>query len=284
MCVLICKYFKNIGWVGVKNRDRGYIPTVTFRHLDKNDNEKLVLWDEDTNYSEGINEHGISVLSTSLMVKDDENEGRKKVQESPQNQSKDGPKIRKTLDGTTLEECLQIAIETKVNGHTAIYNRDKLILLESARDKNEEYDYKFKEIPITETIARTNHGIWLKDAGYQRDPDNIKHYLSRISSETRMLASKYVVDRAENPDEMMNGLICNFDKNEPQLNPMRIDDKKGHMFTTAQLMIIPKKKTLYYRPVRSHIDVDFSNINAPDSKTWFEILSPRLVWKFHKDD
>lgn len=216
------------------------------------------------------------------MVKDDEKEGRKKVQESPD--SKDGPKIRRALDGKTPKECLEIAIESQVNGHTAICNREQLFLLESAKDKDGKYSYKYKEIPHDEVIARTNHGVWLPTAGYQRDPENIKHYMSRISSEARMVAAQYVVERASCPEEMINGLICHFDKKEPQLNPLRMDYTKGHMFTTGQLMVNPKRKTLYYRPIRSELDVDFVEVNRPDSQTWLEILSAKSVWKIHNKD
>ena len=40
MCVVVAKYFDNVGWVGVKNRDRNYVPDLSFRKK-KNKNYNL---------------------------------------------------------------------------------------------------------------------------------------------------------------------------------------------------------------------------------------------------
>lgn len=45
MCVVIGKYFENIGWVGIKNRDRNYIPEISFKKTHANGLEILYFWD-----------------------------------------------------------------------------------------------------------------------------------------------------------------------------------------------------------------------------------------------
>ena len=42
MCVVIAKYFSGTGWVGVKNRDRNYVPDLSFR---KKQNKNTVTVD-----------------------------------------------------------------------------------------------------------------------------------------------------------------------------------------------------------------------------------------------
>lgn len=74
MCVVVGKYFEGIGWVAVKNRDRNYIPEISFKKKHKNDTEILYFWDDITQYCEGINSAGVGILSASLMVLDDEKE------------------------------------------------------------------------------------------------------------------------------------------------------------------------------------------------------------------
>ena len=65
MCVIAAKYFPNKGWVGVKNRDRTYYPSINIRKSMKDGIERLYIWDENTRYTEGLNEHGICILNAS---------------------------------------------------------------------------------------------------------------------------------------------------------------------------------------------------------------------------
>ena len=78
MCVIAIRFFKDIGWVGVKNRDRNYRPTVHIKQSFRNNVERLYIWDEKTKYTEGLNEFGVSILSAAVAVKDDEKEGDSK--------------------------------------------------------------------------------------------------------------------------------------------------------------------------------------------------------------
>ena len=65
------------GVVLAKNRDRGYKANVEI--IQKLvDGVEVVYWrDVDTDWSEGMNEFGIGIVNSSLMVKQDEKEGKK---------------------------------------------------------------------------------------------------------------------------------------------------------------------------------------------------------------
>ena len=46
MCVVIAKYFSGTGWVGVKNRDRNYVPDLSF-HKKQNKNTEILMFHDD---------------------------------------------------------------------------------------------------------------------------------------------------------------------------------------------------------------------------------------------
>jgi len=50
MCVIVAKYFEGTGWVGVKNRDRNYVPDLSFRKKQNKNTETLYFWDDITQY------------------------------------------------------------------------------------------------------------------------------------------------------------------------------------------------------------------------------------------
>jgi hypothetical protein len=60
---------------------------------------------------------------------------------------------------------------------------------------------------------------------------------------------------------------------------MRTSTDRKKMRTTAQLMVIPSERTLYCRPVSSHMTFDFWKLNKPGGDTWVEILSNRALYQ-----
>lgn len=281
MCVVIAKYFEKHGWVGIKNRDRNYIPEISFRKKIKGDTEVLYFWDNITQYCEGMNSHGVSILSASLMVLDDE----KEVDNRSKTPSKDGARIEKALLFDNVIDAAKSLIDQKLTGHTLIFDADTCYILEGAWRKGEYksggYSYTIDEVPKNQFVARTNHGVKLGWSGYQRD-DNISHALSRISSECRREIAEFVTERATTPDEILDGLTENFTGNG-QLNALRTSNEKKKMRTTSQTLIIPKSRTMYVRPVQSNITFNFWDLNKSDSKTWIEILSNRVLYDGKRD-
>ena len=280
MCIIIAKYFDGIGWAGAKNRDRNYTPVLDFIESDNDGVDRMMMHDEITGYKEGINSHGISILNTSLDVYDDESE----VDAGTAKSSPDGQTIAEALSQTTAAKATKIIINRKMGGCTIVFDRENMFLIEASDwDGTKPYKYIVKRIPKTETVARSNHGIWMPDTGYQRKPDNRSETLSRISSETRLLLAEAVVESAREPEDLVDGM-CQVYINDSQLNIMRTSTENKKMRTTSQQLCVPKERTLYCRPVSSHSKFDFWRLNRPNTEVWVEILSNRALWQNTKGD
>lgn len=281
MCIVIGKYFKNKGWVAFKNRDRNYIPDITFEKKLVDGIEILFFWDNTTQYCEGLNSAGVGVLSASLMVMDDE----KEIEIRTKTPSKDGIKIKKALECANVAEVAKSLIDQKLTGNTLIFNQDTMYLLEGAWEKGgykkEKFLHEIKEIPQDETVVRTNHGVLLPQSGYQRNIDESQTQ-SRISSESRKLIAEIVTLVSETPIELIDGLTKNF-TGDAQMNALRTSTKAKKMRTTSQIMIIPKEQTMYVRPVQSNIQFNFWELNNPNQQTWVELLSNRVLYANLKD-
>lgn len=277
MCIVIGKYFEGLGWVGLKNRDRNYIPEISFKKKMKDGMEILYFWDDITQYCEGMNAEGVGVLSASLMVQDDEKEIKVRSKEP----SKDGVKIKKALTFSNPQAVAKSLIDQKLTGNTLIFNKDRMFLLEGSwlpgEYKQKGYKHVIKELEPSQVAVRTNHGVWIDWAGYQRDPKNKKGTLSRISSESRRLIAKYVTAESQDPEDILDGLTQNFTGNG-QLNALRTTHKNKMMRTTSQIMIVPAEKTMYVRPVQSHMSFNFWDLNRPGQQCWIEILSNRILY------
>jgi hypothetical protein len=281
MCIVIGKYFKGIGWVGAKNRDRNYIPEISFRKKTKDGMEILYFWDDITQYCEGINSAGIAILSASLMVLDDE----KEISNRAKTPSKDGKRIKAALTYPDIKAAAMSLIKSEMTGNTLVFNKDTMYLIEAAKDKNDggKFKYKVQEIPHDQIVVRTNHGIWLPWAGYQRVEDNEAETLSRISSECRRLIAEEVAVEADYPEDILDNLTK--DKTgDGQLNALRTTTDRKKMRTTSQILITPEEKTMYIRPVQSHMKFDFWKLNDPKQQTWVEILSNRVLYSKLKDN
>lgn len=280
MCIIVAKYFKNIGWVGAKNRDRNYTPTLSFIDSGEHGIERMMMHDEVTGYKEGINSHGVSILNTSLDVYDDESEVEAGTTES----SPDGRHISNALLQDNAIEAVKTLVKRKLGGCTLVFDRDNMFLIEASdQDGRKPYEFIVKKISPKKTIARSNHGIWLPWAGYQRKANNKSETLSRISSESRLLQAQAVVENAKDPEQLVDGM-CKVYVDDPQLNIMRTSTERKKMRTTSQQLCIPSERTLYCRPVSSHVEFDFWKLNRPNTNVWVEILSNRALWQDTKGD
>ena len=280
MCVIVAKYFDGIGWAGAKNRDRNYTPALDFIEDTTNGVARMMMHDQVTGYKEGINSRGVSILNTSLDVYDDESE----VEAGTASTSPDGKIIAEALSQSSIQDAVKVLIKNKLGGCTMVFDQDNLYLIEASDwDGQQPYKYVVKHIPKNKMIARTNHGMWLQDAGYQRDPSNKSHTLSRISSESRLALAEAVVKTAEKPEDLVDGM-CQVYINDPQLNIMRTSTERKKMRTTSQQLCVPQERTLYCRPISSHMQFDFWDLNRPETNVWVEILSNRALWQNTRGD
>jgi hypothetical protein len=282
MCILVAKFFPEVGWVGGKNRDRNYIPDLSFHREDIKGRERLLYRDNVTQYREGINGEGVCILSASLLVADDE----KEVDKPNKSHSGDGNKISTALSFPTVAQAVKSLIDSKLTGNTLVFDKNKLLLLEASNkalpNGNKEYTFSLKTVPRNQTVARTNHGIELPWAGYQSTGgENEK--LSRKSSESRLKIAQRVVDKAKSPLALLD-LLCGKYTEDPQMNALRTSTDRKKMRTTAQILLVPAERTMYVRPIQSNLNYNFWKMDDPEADTWVEILSNKPLWQDHPKD
>lgn len=266
MCVIAAKWFPEIGWVGIKQRDRNYTPKLTSENIPGRNGGDVTLYvDEMTGYREGLNSDSVGILSASLKVADDE----KEIEKSSDKHSGDGDRIEKALSKGNLKDAVKTCIKEKLTGNTIIFDKDRLFVLEACTkpcregEKEEgEYEFKLKEIPKTETVARTNHGVDLSWAGYQNTGETNER-MSRKSSESRLKIARAIVKKAKTPKLMLD-LLCKEYSKDPQMNTLRKVSGNKKMRTTAQIAIVPSEAAMYIRPIDTRIDKNIEISSQPE--------------------
>lgn len=160
-----------------KNRDRKYHPTLAVVQELIDGTEVAYLLDEDTDWSEGLNEYGIGIINTALMVNYDENE--KKIIKNGAQPSEDGERIRYALSKKTLKDALKAVVKYNggVKGHTIVASPEAVYTVEMT---SQHPPWVEKHNP-KDIVVRTNHGMHYAHAGYNQDtsPDNYKSSVIR---------------------------------------------------------------------------------------------------------
>lgn len=236
-----------------KNRDRLYTPDIKIVHeLLDSGIEICYIYDEVTDYSEGMNSNGLAIVNSALLVKDDEKAGKDKsidvTKINPDNTETgitgyDGLKIRTALSSKTLKEALRSIFIYKgkdkkdvgVKGFTMVSTPKNTYIIE-ATSKNLPIITKIQ--PNTKVAVRTNHGIHHPKAGYLEGP-------KRVSSLSRYDFSKKNLENNDDENEILNILRKKYTNNFN--NPYRRGGKKD-MTTTSQLKMNSNDLTFDFRP------------------------------------
>jgi hypothetical protein len=242
------------GIVLAKNRDRGYKANVEIIH-ELIDDVEVVYWrDIDTDWSEGMNEFGIGIVNSSLLVVEDEKEGkgvkkeRRQVDKIKDKTSKkkfaaDGGKIRKALSYKTLPKVIKSIIsytgedknDVGLKGETIVSDNKNIYVVEMTR-KHAPVIKKLKE--DSKLVVRTNHGIYQKGAGYTKGE-------KRKSSVSRMELAKKHLEDVKTDIEIIDRLKEKYDE-DPFLNPYRTKNMYN-MTTVGQIMMNLEKKEVTVR-------------------------------------
>lgn len=292
MCVVAVKYFDGVGFVGSKNRDRNYLPSIQIVQSNRTGVQRLYIDDLKSRYTEGLNEYGLCILSASLSVKSDEKEADKvdaykRKRNDPGFMSPDGKTIRDALLLKNPMKAINFLVERELAGCTIVFNENECYLLEGGftvkkedATKEDPREYKYKVVKIKDQVVRTNHGILIPELGYDSNSEDPYFKHSRKSSELRLSYAKKSVSDEKNPLSMLDAISQSPDK-DTFMNPVRTGDpKKGDMVTTGQLMLVPKDRTLHYRPLFSEVQFKYSKLNGPEAKTFFEIISSKKLLGF----
>jgi hypothetical protein len=248
------------GIVLAKNRDRGYDAKMEIVH-EIVDNVEMVYWhDVDTDWSEGMNEFGIGIVNSSLMVGDDEKEAdkvEKKREEKTDNKEKgknpqhatDGAKIRQVLTQKNIRDAIKVLISTRGDGSSEFRGVSGESIVSDGKDIYV-VEHSSVDTPIIKklkgdkkVVVRTNHGIYHKHLGYQSGP-------KEESSHSRMNLAKDHLQNAKVDQDVLDLMKKKY-KDNPFLNPYRTDNK-FHMQTVGQIMMNCDTKTITVRMDDKH--------------------------------
>lgn len=220
-----------------KNRDRSYTARVKVVRELINDVEMVYIVDEDTDWSEGMNNYGTAIINSALMVNADEKE--KKLAKKKGKPSEDGKKIRRALMFRKASESIMSIVNFKgddkrdvgVKGHTFIATPKYTYSIEMTS----EHEPVIKKLNRNHNHVRTNHGYDYQDSGYTSG-------LNKKSSELRWKYAQDMLSKVKTPNDVLNGLAAYYAKNMRN-NPYRNVDmvkeptKKDILSTTGQLMM-----------------------------------------------
>ena len=248
------------GIVLAKNRDRGYDAKMEIVHEVLN-NVEIVYWhDIETDWSEGMNEFGIAVINSSLMVHDDEKETdkvEKKREEKAENKEKsknpqhatDGAKIRQVLIQKNLRDAIKVLISTKGDGNSKFKGVSGESIVSDGKDVYV-VEHSSIDVPVIKklkkdkkVVARTNHGIFHKHLGYQSGP-------KEVSSHSRLQLAKDNLQNAKKDQDVIDLMKKKYEEN-PMLNPYRTDND-FHMQTVGQIMMNCNTKVVTIRMDKKH--------------------------------
>ena len=237
-----------------KNRDRGYTAKMELVH-ELIDDVEIAYWrDVDTDWSEGMNEYGIGIVNSSLLVVVDEKEG-KGVEKERKSEGKekdktakkkfaaDGGKIRKALTFKTIPEVIRSIVsyigedkkDVGLKGETIVSDNKNIYVVEMTR-KHAPIIKKLKK--DSKLVVRTNHGIYQKGAGYTKGE-------KRESSVSRMELAKEHLKDAKTGMDVINRLKEKYD-DDPFLNPYRTENMYN-MSTVGQIMLNLGEKEIVVR-------------------------------------
>jgi len=228
------------GLVLAKNRDRGYKAKVEILH-ELIEGTEVVLWyDTETDWSEGMNEHGIGIVNSSLLVFIDEKESKESKigGVKKKKMTKDGKKIRKALTYKKIEDVVECLLGNKnggtpLTGQTIVSDGEETYVLEVSRKYEPIIEKSNQKI-----IVRSNHGIHHTGLGYTRGK-------RKESSHSRMELAQEKLQSAKNPMDVLNILKKKYVQ-DPFLNPYRTKTEHN-MQTTGQILLNLSRKEVIVR-------------------------------------
>jgi hypothetical protein len=206
-----------------KNRDRPYKPEIQIVRKLVNGVEVALFHDMTTGWAEGINEFGIGLINTALLVGQDEKE--KQIVQKSGKKSADGPRITTALGHKTLKEVVKVAVTMNggVKGHTFIANKKAGFIIEATS----KHKYDIKDLNMEAVTVRTNHGHIYPNAGYT---EGIKYLSSRIR---KITAEKQLSD-VEDYHIIARTMRQPFYQENSMLNMARDTEE---MFTSSQIVL-----------------------------------------------
>jgi hypothetical protein len=213
MCIIVSKEV-NDKFILAKNRDRAYNPSLEIVHTIIDGVEVAYLHDLVTDWSEGLNEKGIGVVNSALLVGHDEAEHQ--IVKKGGKPGPDGDKMRNIIKQPTLKDALKATITYKgksglaLKGHTFISSPKQMISIETTSKHKPDIKLQNVESPV----VRTNHGHMFTDAGYT-------HGEKYLSSKMRKISAEKSIDKVEDWREIAPAMRKEYFPKRPFLNMKR---------------------------------------------------------------
>lgn len=271
MSIVICKNIPGYGFCAVKNIDKNYRPSVKITKSHRENVERLMIWDEVSKYTEGINEFGVAVISCPHGNSDEYREVKKILSTEKKYYSPSGFVIRKSLLKSNCYDVMQSIIKSGLDGKTIVFDKENCLFLDMSL-KNNEKQYTLKEIDNTYP-----HVVFSNYSNQDGDKFDITcKRISRCETKLSMVSS---------PEELLD--ICSDYENDSCESLIVRTSKKfspSVFKTTSQIMIVPSQKTMYYRPLYGKAVYDMNLLNNTESKTYFELVSTRKLITLMNDE
>lgn len=208
MCVIL--HYKDIDTYLLKNRDKTYLAKIKIVHKLVDGVEIVYIYDIDTKWIEGMNEFGIGIINSVLLVKQDEIFRRTSFKGS------DGEKMLNALKQTNIKDCLSSILN--YTGKSDISLKGHTLLSDSVEGYHVESTTVNTNVSkIRKPIVCTNHGIYDKDAGYKLGNKKISSILRKeiIEHELKKLNKK------NNIVNIIDIITKNYDNIHPKHQPYR---------------------------------------------------------------
>ena len=232
-CITVAKMFDGNMVLG-KNRDRNYHPKLkVVRDMTGYGIEVCYVVDNMTDWTEGMNSHGIGIVNSALFVQRDEKETKLKKTAL---RSKDGVRIREVLAKSNLKDAVITALKFHggIKGHTLIGDGNKIISIENTSRLKP--IVKIKDLN-KEPLVRTNHGLEHPEAGYQNGND-------KLSSELRLVNALNVLHQNADYKKLFPAFYNHKQDKGPKYDLVRAQNK---LWTSSQLLMnLGKKEMILY--------------------------------------
>ena len=219
----------------LKVRDRNYAPAVRIIRDLVNGVEVAYLLDLDTDWSEGLNEHGIGVVSSALMVIEDETVKKERTK------APDGIKIRKILGEDSLGSAVNEAVKNGVTGHTFIASPTEIATIEMDGDRPE---VRILDTADSKVAVRTNHGEDIPEAGYTDGPEGASSKSRKQQAEKHLHSVKTVAEL---------GVSLPSNRRKDRHHPHNVI-RDADMFTSSIAVVDPGQLTMALYLVPGKID------------------------------
>lgn len=258
MCIIAAVPTPN-GPCLVKNRDRSYLPDLRLYNGVIAGKEVAVVTDLLTEWLEGINEAGIAIVNSALMVIADEKAGadaegaaKDLAKQKKTTKSQDGARILRALKFEDIDDVLEslVTFREGINGHTFVATPDSLYVIE----KTTKYPAIVKKLDAGKIHVRTNHGHFHPDTGYQGG-EKLK------SSKIRNRLARLVLNGKTRPEELIKALNTTIFEEDSPFNMVRRTDL---MKSSSQIVLRPHELDLYFHVIKDQVQSFMSVDIRPD--------------------